>query len=85
MAYLVLSHFKNTRSVAKDNFWLVKVQVSKQTKTRKLIFGTFFGQTAPLKPNPPKNVETFLQIPNRVQHTEILAPELEGDQSEIIV
>ena len=34
---------------------------------------------------PPKNVQVFLQILNPVKNAEILAPELVGGQSEMVV
>ena len=37
------------------------------------------------EPNPPKNIQVLLKIINPVTNTEMLAPELVGDQSEIVV
>ena len=51
---LPISHFENTKSLAKTDFWFVQVQVSNGLKEKTYIFGPFFGQTAPLQPNPQK-------------------------------
>ena len=45
----------------------------------------FLRQTGLWEPNPPKNVQVFLQILNPVNDAEILAPELVGGQSEMVV
>ena len=37
------------------------------------------------EPNPPKNMQVFLKILNPVNDAEILAPELVGGQSEMVV
>ena len=37
------------------------------------------------KPNPQKNLQVFLQILNLVNNAEILAPELVGGPSEMVV
>ena len=45
----------------------------------------FLRQTGLWKPNPPKNVQVFVQILNPVSDAEILAPELVGGRSEMVV
>ena len=45
----------------------------------------FLRQTGLWELNPPKNVQVFLQILNPVKNAEILAPELVGGQSEMVV
>ena len=48
-------------------------------------FWAFLRQTGLWEPNPPNNVQVFLQILNPVNDAEILAPELVGGQSEMVV
>ena len=45
----------------------------------------FLRQTGLWEPNPPKNVQVFVQILNHVSDAEILAPVLVRDQSEMVV
>ena len=45
----------------------------------------FLRQTGLWEPNPPKNLQVFVQILNPVSDAEILAPELVGGQSEMVV
>ena len=45
----------------------------------------FFETNRSVGAHPPKNVQVFLQILNPVNNAEILAPELVGDQSEMVV
>ena len=45
----------------------------------------FLRQTGLWEPYPPNNVQIFLQILNPVNDAEILAPELVGGQSEMVV
>ena len=55
---------------------------------REMLYLPYVGllrQTGLWEPNPPKNVQVFLQILNPVKNAEILAPELLGGQSEMVV
>ena len=45
----------------------------------------FFRQTGLWEPNSPQKMQVILQILNPVNNAEILAPELVGDQSELVV
>ena len=63
---------------------LTKVKVSKCTLTENLIF-FFFKQTGLWEPNRLKRFQVFLQVLNPVNIAEILAPELVGGQSEMVV
>ena len=45
----------------------------------------FLRQTGLWEPNPPKNLQVFLQILNPVKNAEILAPESVGGQIETVV
>ena len=45
----------------------------------------FLRQIGLWEPNPPKNVHVFLQILNPVNDAEILAPELVGGQSAMLM
>ena len=48
-------------------------------------FWAFLRQTGLWEPDPPKNVQVFLQILNPVKNAEILAPELLGGQIRMVV
>ena len=52
--------------------------------TTSFFFG-FFETNRSVGAHPPKNLQVFLQILNPVTNAEILAPELLGGQSEMVV
>ena len=54
-------------------------------KHKPKLFLAFLRQTALWEQNPQKSVQITLQFLNPVNNTNILAPELEGDQSEMVV
>ena len=61
-------------------------QVSKQTRIDNFnFFLAFWRQTDLWEPTPQKNVQVFWQILNPVNYAEILAPELLGGQSVMMV
>ena len=52
---------------------------------KNIIVLSFLRQTALLELNPSKNVLIFMHIVSSATNTDILAPELVGDQSEMVV
>ena len=76
---------KRPKLLKKIYFSHSKVQVSKGTWTENFQLMVFFRQTGLWKPKPPKNMHVFFKIRNPVNNEEILAPELVGSQSEMVV
>ena len=73
-------HFKR-----KFTFDIPKFKFQNGLEQKTSNFWAFLRQTGLWEPNPPKNVQVFLQILNTVKNAEILAPELVGGQSEMVV
>ena len=69
----------------KDTSFHIMSQKDQNFK-RKLTFDILkFETNRSVGAHPPKNVQVFLQILNPVKNAEILAPELLGGQSEMVV
>ena len=69
----------------KTTFYIPKFKLQNGLKQKTSNCWAFLRQTGLLVPNPPKNLQVFLQILNPVKIAEILAPELVGGQSEMVV
>ena len=76
---------KDQKLKRKLNFDIPKFKFQNGLEQKTSIFWTFLRQTGVWEPNPPQNVKVFLQIQNLVKNAEILAPELVGGQSEMVV
>ena len=76
---------KRPKVEKKIDFWNSKVKFQNGLEQKTSNGWAFLRQTGLWEPNPPKNVQVFLQILNPVNDAEILAPELVGGQSEMVV
>ena len=76
---------KDQKLKRKFTFDIPKFKFQNGLEQKTSNFWAFLRQTGPWVPNPPKNVQVFLQILNPVNDAEILAPELVGGQSEMVV
>ena len=66
-------------------FDIPKFKFQNGLKQKTSIFWAFLRQTFLWVPNPPQNVQVFLQILNPVNYAEILAPEFVGARSDMVV
>ena len=74
--HILSYHFPKRRTVLKKiDLWYLKVQVSKWTQAKN------YMEAKPQK----KREQIWVQILHPVTNTEFFAPELEGDQNEMVV
>ena len=76
---------KDKKFKRKLTFDIPKFKFQNGLEQKTSICWAFLRQTGRWEPNPPKNVQVFLQILNPVKIAEILAHELVGGQSEMVV
>ena len=76
---------KDQKFKRKLTFDIPKFKFQNGLEWKTSIFFGFFETNRSVGAHPPKNVQVFLQILNPVNNAEILAPELLGGQSEMVV
>ena len=76
---------KDQKVNRKLTFDITKFKYQNGLKQKTSICWAFLRPTVLCEPNPRKNLQLFLQILNPLNDTQILAPELVGGQSEMVV
>ena len=76
---------KDQKFNSKFTFDIPKFKFQNGLKQKTSNFWAFLRQTGLWEPNPLTNLQIFLQILNPVNDAEILAPELVGGKSEMVV
>ena len=76
---------KDQKPKRKLTFDIPKFKFQNKLEQKTSNFWAFLRQTGLWEPNPPTNLQVFLQILNLVKIAEILAPELVGGQIEMVV
>ena len=76
---------KDQKFERKLTFDIPKLKFQNGLEQKTSNFSFFLRQTGLWEPNPQKNCKYFLQILNPVNDAEILAPELVGGRSEMVV
>ena len=76
---------KDQKLKRKLTFDISKFKFQNGLKQKTSNFWAFLRHTCFWEPNPPKNVQVFLQFLNPVNNAEILAPELVGGQSGMVL